>query len=1017
MRFTDIFIQRPVLAISISLLIILLGVRSLSNMPLRQYPKITHSVINVNTEYRGASADLMQGFVTSPLEQAIAQADHIDYITSNSSPGFSSISIHMVLNTRPESALADILAKVNSVRYQLPSGIQDPVISSSVGSSTSLIYISFTSNELSASQITDYLNRIIKPNLLTISGVAKVNLFGGADFAMRIWLNPLKMAAHGITGEEIKKALIANNIESAPGRFNNYFISMNIKAETQVDTVKQMQHLIIRSNNDGSVLRLGEIAKVSLSRESDSVRAAANGESTVVLAIDPTPTTNPLNMVAQVKKQLTLFKKTIPSAIKMRILYDATAAINESIYEVIKTIIEAAIVVMIMITLFLGSLRAVIIPIITIPLSLIGTFFMMSLLGVTLNLLTLLAMVLAIGLVVDDAIVVVENVDRHIRQGANSFKAAIYGTREIALPIISMTLTVAAVYSPIALMGGVTGALFKEFAFTLSGAVLISGILALTLSPMMCSKLLQPHKNINLFEKNVKRMLNWISDRYRKILQHLMFNRKVVIACAILIFAALPVMFQYIPSELAPSEDRGAFIMLGQAPENANIDYVYAGMNEAMKAIKEHVPNMQTTIALSGIPEKNSGLAVALLDVWSKRKNSQKEIIFQTSKQLENIPTIAVSAFPFPELPGASGGFPVQFVITTPNNFINLFKTAHRVEQMLKSSGYFFITNLNLKFNSATAIINIDRNKAGAYGITMQQIGTLLSTMLNDGYINRVDLDGKAYDVIPQVAREYRFSPENLGDYYVKSNSGAMIPLRSFVKIAVQGEPRALPHFNQVNAATISMVPIPGVTMGQTVDFIKMNAVKMLPSNYRYDFLGQSRQYIKEGNSLFITFFLAICIIFLVLASQFESMRDPIVILLNVPLAISGALLCMTWGLASMNIYTQVGLITLIALISRHGILICEVAKEQQIKHGKNRVDAVIYAANLRLRAILMTTFSMLAGLLPLLFAVGPGAISRFGIGIVIVFGLGIGTLFTLFVLPVLYSLIASKHQPIAAIN
>ena len=1016
MHFTDIFIRRPVLSVSISLLLVLFGLYALQSMSFRQYPKMTNTVITITTSYYGADTHIIQGFVTQPLEQAIAQANNIDYITSKSYMGTSSIKVHMMLNTNPDSALADILSKVNSVRSKLPKSVQDPVLSLSTGATTSLIYIAFSSHDLNASQITDYLTRVVRPKLLTIRGVAKANIYGGSDFAMRVWLNPAKMAAYNLTTSDVTNTLKSNNLQSAPGQINNYFIKMNVIAKTQVSSVKQLENLVVRSNPDGSVLRLSDIATVSLSKGRDTVRAYAQGKNAVILAIDPTPRANPLAVVQRVKDQLPSVKKGLPSAIQMKILYDSTAAINESIYEVIKTIVEAAVIVMVIIALFMGSFRAIIIPIVTIPLSLVGVIIMMQIFGFSLNLLTLLAMVLAIGLVVDDAIVVVENVDRHIKNGMSPFLAAIKGSREIAVPVISMTITLIAVYAPIALMGGVTGTLFKEFSLTLAGAVFISGIIALTLSPMMCAKFLKHHANPNVFERKVEASLRWISKKYEHYLKALMAHRMVVVVFAILVFASLPVMLKFIPSELAPKEDNGAFMLFGNAPQNANLDYVQAGMKETTDTLKT-IPDITSTIAFSGTPNANQGMAFAMLKPWSKREMSQDAIITDATKKLNNNPTMAMSAFPLPSLPGGSGGLPVQFVITTSHPFEKLYTVASKVGRFITNSPEFVFSKLDLNFGSGSVTVEVNRDKAGAYGVTMQAIGNTLSTMMGDGYLNRINLDGRAYEVIPQTPRKHRLTPDSLGYYYVKSSSGKMIPLKSLITIKVSGEPRALSHFNQMNSATISMVPAPGTTIGQAVSFLKERAAPLLPLGYNYSFLGEAGQYAKEGNSLSVTFILALLVIFLVLAIQFESMRDPLVILVSVPLAVSGALICMAWGLSTMNLYTQVGLITLIGLMSKHGILICEVAKERQLTNGDSRIDAVLYAANLRLRAILMTTVSMLAGLFPLLLAVGPGAVSRFDMGMIIISGLGVGTLFTLFVLPVVYSMVASKHKPLPVVE
>ncbi len=1016
MNITDTFIRRPVLSVSISLLILLLGLYAVINTAFRQFPEMTNTVITVSTTYYGADANLVQGFVTTPLEQAIAQANNIDYMTSNSSIGTSTINVYMKLDTNPDSALAEILSKVNSVRSELPQNVQDPVISSSTGASVSLLYIAFTSKKLNSSQITDFLSRVVQPKMLTVQGVATATLYGGSDFGLRIWLNPSKMAAYGLTADEVTEILRSNNYLSATGQINNYFVQMNTVVNTQASNVKELSNLIIKTNTDGSVIRLSDIAKVALAKERDTVRAYSNGKNAVVVAINPTPSANPLKVVERVKSELPGIKQVLPSAIHMRVLYDSTQAINESIYEVIKTLAEAAIIVMIVMILFMGSLRAVAIPVVTIPLSLIGVVILMNLFGFTFNLLTLLAMVLAIGLVVDDAIVVVENVDRHIKNGESPFRAAIYGTREIAVPVISMTLTLAAVYSPIALMNGITGALFKEFALTLAGAVFISGIIALTLSPMMCSKLMKPQIEPNRFELLVNAFYEWLSKSYTIALKAVMLHRQVIVVFAICVFIALPLMFKLIPTELAPKEDNGAFLMIGNAPQTANLDYVQKGMQEGMNSLKT-TSAIASTLSFSGIPNNNQGMALVMLKPWSERSDNEQTIVKKANNKMKNNPTIALSGFGFPAVPGSVSGMPVQFVITSSDSFENIYNVATKVAKLIANSSRFIFSRLDLNFSSGTLSIKIDKNKAGAYGITMKQVGDTLSAMMTSGLVGRTNLNGRPYEVIPQVERKFRFTSESIGNYYLKAKNGTMIPLKSLITTTISGQPQSFTHFNQMNSATISMVPMPGSTIGQAVQYLKTKAVPLLPKNYQYNFLGEARQYVQEGGALYIIFVLALCIIFLVLACQFESMRDPVVILISVPLAVCGALLFMAWGMASMNIYTQVGLVTLIGLICKHGILICEVAKEQQICYGLNRMDAVMNASKLRLRAILMTTISMLAGLFPLLFATGPGAASRFDIGLIIIAGLGIGTIFTLFVLPVIYTFIASEHKPLPQVS
>jgi len=1012
MKFTDIFIKRPVLAISLSLLLVLLGIQALTKMQVREYPNMTNTVVKVTTSYYGANADLIQGFITQPIEQAIAQADNIDFISSQSFMGSSTITVNMKLNTEPSGAVADILAKVNSVSSQLPSEAEDPTIDVSTGSTTSVIYIAFSSDDLNSSQITDYLERVVKPQLFSINGVAKVNLYGGTKFALRIWLDPERMAGFGLSTAEVVNILQANNIQSASGQAMGYFTLFNGSSETQVKNAAELENLIIATRENGKTIHLQDIARVSLEKSHDTYRAMANGDDAVVVAIDAAPTANPLDITADVRLMLPALDASNPSSIKMKVLYDSTIAIEESISEVIKTIAEAGLIVLIVMILFLGSWRAVIIPIITIPLSLIGVAVVMQIFGFTINLMTLLAMVLAIGLVVDDAIVVVENIDRHIKAGEEPFRAAIIGTREIAVPVISMTITLAAVYAPIALMGGITGSLFTEFALTLAGAVFVSGIVALTLSPMMCSKMLKINHKPNRFERTVDSVLTGLTNKYSRTLNILMLRRPAVIIFALLVFASLPMLFKYIPSELAPSEDKGALMMMSKAPANANLDFIENSMRLVTDIISDQ-PEVESSLAMSGIPNANQAFGIAIMKTWSQRDKDPKQLSATMTPAFNAIPSVATTAFQMPELPGSSGGLPVQFVITTSNPFQSLVSIASDVLAATQANSTFVYSELDLAFDSATMNISIDRDKAGAYGITMQDIGITLGTLLSDGYLNRIDLDGRSYEVIAQVERKYRLSPDKLGDFFVRAQNDDMVPLSELINIDITAEPRSLPHFNQLNSATIGAVLAPGSTMGEAIDFFEELSTTKLPQGYRHDYLGEARQFVTEGGALYITFLLALFIIFLVLASQFESIRDPLVILMTVPLAISGALVVLAWGAATMNIYTQVGLITLVGLITKHGILIAEVAKEEQLHHGLNKIEAVKTAAAVRLRPILMTTAAMVAGLVPLLFATGAGAVSRFGIGVVIVAGLSIGTLFTLFILPVIYSFIASEHEKV----
>ena len=1016
MKFTDIFIRRPVLAVSISLLIIILGLQAISKLAVREYPKMTTTVITVTTAYPGADANLIQAFVTSKIEEAVAQADNVDYMSSSSRPSSSSITVKMKLNTDPNAALADVLAKVNSVRSELPSGIEDPTVTSSTGGS-GIMYISFRSNKLDASQVTDYIQRVVKPQFFTVEGVASVDIYGASEYALRIWLDPQKMAAQNLSATQVMSALSSNNVQTAAGNDNGFYVVYKNKVDTTTKSVEELGNLIVSSDGD-KLVRLRDVADVELNKSSDNARAVANGSDSVVLAVNPTSSANPLTVAEKILPLYESIKNNLPDAIQTDILYDRTVAINNSIEEVVKTIIEATIIVLVVITMFIGSFRAILIPVITIPISLIGVIMMLQTLDFSINLMTLLALILAIGLVVDDAIVVLENVDRHIKLGETPFRAAIIGTREIAVPVISMTIALIAVYSPMALMGGITGTLFKEFALTLAGAVFISGIVALTLSPMMTSKLLKGHDKPSKLEERVNRTLTKINNAYTYVLDLVMANRKCMLVFAAAIFATLPVLFNSLSSELTPTEDKGAFLAIGSAPSNVNVDYVQAAMAPYQKMLTD-TDEVQFAMSISGVPSTNQSLNVVTLKDWKDRSRNQAQVLAELNAKAKGIPEVSVSGFAFPEIETGEQGPPIGFVISTSKGYEDLANVAGKFLEAMQKSGKFVYSSLDLKFDTAQMHIKIDREKAGTYGITMKQISTTLGSFLSAATVERVDIDGRAYKIISQVKREDRLSPQSWDNYYVLAANGTSVPLSSLVSMTLEPQPSSLPRFSQLNSAVISAVPMPGSSIGDAIQWLKDSSKELLPQGYNYDFKGEARQLVQEGNALAVTFVLAVVIIFLVLAIQFESIRDPMVIMISVPLAISGALLALNaFGFvgkagATLNIYSQVGLITLVGLITKHGILMCEVAKEEQLNHGKNRIEAITEAAKVRLRPILMTTAAMIAGLVPLLYATGAGAVSRFSMGIVIVSGLAVGTLFTLFVLPVIYSYVASEHKPL----
>ncbi|MCK9110036.1 efflux RND transporter permease subunit [Haemophilus influenzae] len=1016
MKFTDIFIRRPVLAVSISLLMIILGLQAISKLAVREYPKMTTTVITVSTAYPGADANLIQAFVTSKLEESIAQADNIDYMSSTSAPSSSTITIKMKLNTDPAGALADILAKVNAVKSALPNGIEDPSVSSSSGGS-GIMYISFRSKKLDSSQVTDYINRVVKPQFFTIEGVAEVQVFGAAEYALRIWLDPQKMAAQNLSAPAVMSALSANNVQTAAGNDNGYYVSYRNKVETTTKSVEQLSNLIISSNGD-DLVRLRDIATVELNKESDNSRATANGAESVVLAINPTSTANPLTVAEKIRPLYESIKTQLPDSMESDILYDRTIAINSSIHEVIKTIGEATLIVLVVILMFIGSFRAILIPILAIPISLIGVLMLLQSFNFSINLMTLLALILAIGLVVDDAIVVLENVDRHIKEGETPFRAAIIGTREIAVPVISMTIALIAVYSPMALMGGITGTLFKEFALTLAGAVLISGIVALTLSPMMSSKLLKSNAQPTWLEQKVEHTLGKVNRIYEYMLDLVMLNRKSMLAFAVIIFSTLPFLFNALSSELTPNEDKGAFIAIGNAPSSVNVDYIQNAMQPYMKNVME-TPEVSFGMSIAGAPNSNGSLNIITLKDWKERTRKQSVVMNELNAKAKSIPEVSVSAFNFPEIDTGEQGPPVSIVLKTAQDYKSLANTAEKFLNAMKASGKFIYSNLNLTYDTAQMTISVDKEKAGTYGITMQQISNTLGSFLSGATVTRVDVDGRAYKVISQVKRDDRLSPESFQNYYLTASNGQSVPLSSVISMKLETQPTSLPRFSQLNSAEISAVPMPGTSSGDAIAWLQQQANDNLPQGYTYDFKSEARQLVQEGNALTTTFILAVVIIFLVLAIQFESIRDPMVIMISVPLAVSGALVSLNllsfFGIAgtTLNIYSKVGLITLVGLITKHGILMCEVAKEEQLNYGKTRIEAITHAAKVRLRPILMTTAAMVAGLIPLLYATGAGAVSRFSMGIVIVAGLSIGTIFTLFVLPVVYSYVATEHKPL----
>ena len=1013
MAFTDLFIRRPVLASVVSLLVLLIGYVAFTKLQIRQYPELSSTTITITTSYPGANADLIQGFITTPIQQAVASTEGIDTLVSSSQQNTSTITLNMLLNANPDRAVADVLSKVNQVKGQLPRDANDPVVVKQTGQGFALMYLSFNSAQLDSAQITDYLTRVVQPKLQTIDGVANAQILGGQTFAMRIWLDPNRMAARNVTPTDVRNALAANNFISAAGQIKGDYTQTSINAETSLDSAKAFSQLVVVQRGD-ALTRLGDISHIELGPESAETSSVFDGLKAVFVGIYTTPTANPLSVIESVKAAFPGIKAELPPTLDGAIAYDATEFIRASISEVEKTLGEAAIIVVAVIFLFLGNFRSTLIPIVTIPLSLIGVMIFLLALGYSINLLTLLALVLAIGLVVDDAIVVVENIHRHIEEGMTPHDAALKGAREIAGPVISMTITLAAVYAPIGFVSGVTGALFREFAFTLAGAVVVSGFIALTLSPMMCSRLLTPRGGEGRFVRVLDRLFEGLRRRYERRLHRTLNFRALTILVLSGVVVLTGVLYVTTPKELAPEEDQGVLFMPIKTPQYANLDYMERS-TQALNSILGTIPEKSHVFTINGSGGVTSGFAGFIMKPWGQRTRGPKLIVPELSPKLAAIPSAQVLAFSPPALPGSTGGLPMQFVIRTTGDYKTLADVVSQMQQAAQKSGLFIFTDTDLKFDTPQIEFKINADKANRIGVNMSDIGGTLATLLGGNYVNRFNLFGRSYEVIPQVPREFRDTPDWLLRYQVRTLGGDLVPMSSFARVSQSVQPNALTSFQQLNSATLGGVPFPGRTLGEGLDFLKAKAKEIFPAGYTYDFGGDARQYEQEGNALLVTFVFALIIIYLVLAAQFESFRDPFIILIALPTSMFGALLPLNIGAVmqatSINIYTQIGLVTLIGLISKHGILMVEFANRLQEEDGMGRREAIEHAAGVRLRPILMTTAAMVVSMVPLIIAEGAGAKSRFSIGLVIASGMFIGTLFTLFVTPAVYTFVARDHN------
>lgn len=1008
MKLTDLFVKRPVLAIVVNLVILIAGIQAIRSLSVRQYPRSDISVIQVSTVYVGANADLVRGYITTPLERVIASADGIDYMESTSAQGLSTITVHLKINYDTTAALTQIQAKVAQVRNDLPPESQLPVIElQTADTEFAAMYIGFSAKDLDQNQITDYLTRVVQPKLSAISGVQRADILGNRTFAMRIWLKPEQMAARGVSPADVRDALSKNNYLSALGSTKGSMVSVNLIANTDLRNADDFRKMVVKQDN-GVVVRLGEIADVQLGAENYDQDVRFNGETATFMGIWVLPTANSLEVIKDVRKALPAIEQQLPTGMKLGIPYDSTEYIQDAIDEVLHTLTETLLIVVIVIFLFLGSFRSILIPVVAIPISLIGAVFLMLVAGFTINLLTLLAIVLSVGLVVDDAIVMVENVERHLQLGKSPLVAARDAARELLGPIIAMTITLAAVYTPVGIQGGLTGALFREFAFTLAGAVIISGVVALTLSPMLGSKLLRAGDTERGFAGIINRNFDKVRDLYVRLLSGTLQYRPVVLTLWAIVAVLIVPFYVFSQRELAPAEDQGVVFGVIQSSANSTIDQT----NLFTRQVYDVYHSFPESASIFQITNPGGGFGGMVTKPWSQRKKTAQQLLVESTGPLSKIAGIRVIPLTPPPLPGG-GNFPVDFAIVSAAEPEQVSQLAEQIVAKAMASGMFIYADTDVKFDQPQTEVVFDRDKLRSQGVDLSQAGTDLGTMLGGNYVNRFSIQGRSYKVIPQVERAERLTPDQLSQIYVKGSSNQLVPLSTFATLKTTTEPRSLNKFQQLNAVRIQGVIPPNVSLDQALTFLENAAREILPQGFTVDYAGESRQLRVEGSRFLGTFALSAILIYLVLAAQFESFRDPFIILIgSVPLAISGALVFSFLGFTTLNIYSEVGLITLVGLIAKNGILIVEFANHLQ-ETGKTKLEAIIGGASTRLRPILMTTAATVCGHFPLVLAKGPGAGARNSIGTVLVTGMIIGTVFTLFVVPSIYMLVAKTHKPI----
>ena len=1008
MKFTDIFVRRPVLAMVVSLVIFIAGLQSIRSLSVRQYPRSDIAIVRVSTTYIGANADLVRGFITTPLERVIASADGIDYMESASAQGLSTITVHLRLNYDTNDALTQIQAKVAQVRNDLPPEAEAPIIEvENAETQFAAMYLSFSSPDLDQNQITDYLIRVVQPRLSAIAGVQRADILGDRTFAMRVWLKADLMTAHGISPTMLRDALARNNSLSALGRTKGSMTSMNLIANTDLSTPEEFRNLVVKEDK-GVIVRLGDVADVVLGAENYEEDVRFNGETAVFMGVWVLPTANSLEVIKQVRDEIPLIQADMPAGMQARIPYDATAYIQDAIDEVLTTLGETLLIVIVVIFLFLGSLRSVLIPVVAIPISLVGAVFLMLVAGFTINLLTLLAIVLSVGLVVDDAIVMVENIERHLRRGTPPFRAAIEAARELVGPIVAMTITLAAVYAPVGIQGGLTGALFREFAFTLAGAVIVSGVVALTLSPMMGAKLLRGGQSERGLAGWINRRFDRLREAYTRTLTGTLRYRPVVLVLwAIVALLTVP-FYMFSQRELAPSEDQGVVFSILQTSANSTLDQTRMFAAQVADVYR----SFPETAGIFQITSPTAGFGGFVTKPWSERTRTTEQLLIDLAAPLSQIPGIRAIPMIPPPLPGG-GDFPVDLVIASAGEPERLREIANQLVGKAFASGLFIFADADMKFDQPQTEVVFDRDKLRSQGVSLSQAGLDLATLVGGNYVNRFSNQGRSYKVIPQVERTERLTADQLSQMYITGADGRLVPLSTFATLETSAQPRELRKFQQLNAVRIQGVIPPPVPLDQALTFLENEARAIVPPGFTIDFAGESRQLRTESGQFLATFLLSAILIYLVLAAQFESFRDPFIILAgSVPLAVAGALLFSFLEFTTLNIYSQVGLITLVGLIAKNGILIVEFANHLQ-ERGRDKLAAIVEAAATRLRPILMTTAATIAGHFPLILATGPGAGSRNSIGTMLVTGMAVGTIFTLFVVPSIYMLVARTRAAV----